>query len=224
MADGANAPLQGSDANRKPDLVLLPADIAESSRPLDWRDVSAIGEMKTNKTSNTVKSSYIEAAGKTALLLYAQDGRHSTPCVRLLGHHIILTFFDRGGSLSTAPMSTHLLRTLLSHIKVPSYHVHVLSRLLTEPLGQRIFDFSSLAELLVVFIDYVLSRHNVYFAYRLLTLRSVHKNAVEKARILHRDMSLLNFLLVQWNRSDAEYSWDFVHSSHLSPEAQESLL
>ena len=59
---------------------------------------------------------------------------------------------------SKVNQSTHFLRTLLSHIKVPSYHIHVLSCLLTEPLGQRIFDFSSLAELLVVFIDYVLSR------------------------------------------------------------------
>ena len=104
MADGANAPLQGSDANRKPDLILLPADVTSSSKPLDWRDVSAVGEMKINKSPNTVKSSYIEAAGKTALLLYAQDGRHSAPCLRLLGHHIILTFFDRGGSLSTVPI------------------------------------------------------------------------------------------------------------------------
>ena len=97
-------PLQGLDANQKPDLDLLPVDIAESMQPLDWRDVSTIGEMKTNKTSNTVKSSYIEAAGKTALLLYAQDGRHSAPCVQLLGHHIILMFFDRGGSLLTMPI------------------------------------------------------------------------------------------------------------------------
>jgi len=74
VADGANAPLQGSDANRKPDLVLLPADVARASKRLDWRDVSAIGEMKINKTPNTMKSSYIEVAGKTALLLYAQDG------------------------------------------------------------------------------------------------------------------------------------------------------
>ena len=297
MADGANTPLQGSDANRKPDLILLPEAVAKSSQPLDWRDVSVIGEMKTSKSSNTVKSSYIDAAGKTALLLYAQDGRHSAPCLRILGHHIILTFFDRGRSLSTAPIdineypeeflriliglsraplghigfdetvisradgkkrvlvawtgdlvgsevimdsllfisdvlqgrgttvwaaqmyslekpprrivvkdswinplrkftegsilarlnkagvkgvprliheqqvrgphplridsevnqSTHFLRTFLSHIKVPSYHVRVLSRLLTEPLGQQILDFSSLAELLVAFIDYVLS-------------------------------------------------------------------
>ena len=37
-------------------------------------------------------------------------------------------------------------------------------------------------------------------------------------------MSLLNFLLVSWNDLDAEYSWDFVRSSDLSPKAQESLL
>ena len=47
---------------------------------------------------------------------------------------------------------------------------------------------------------------------------------VEKVHILHCNMSLLNFLLIQWNHSDAEYSWDFVCSSHLLPEAQESLL
>ena len=46
---------------------------------------------------------------------------------------------------SEVNQSTHFLWTFLSHIKVPSYHVHVLSCLLTEPLGQRILDFSSLA-------------------------------------------------------------------------------
>ena len=253
---------------------------------------------------NAMKKSYIEVAGKTVLLLYAQDGRHSAPCLQILGHSVVLTFFDRGGSLSTSTIdinqqpeeflrilvglscarpdhlgfdesilwekdgkkrvlvawhgdpadsagevvldkiifisdalhgrgttvwagllyppssqprqeprqivvkdswinplrkftegsilaklneagvrgvpkllheqqvtgphpshpnikvnqSTHFLRTLLSDISIPSYHIRVLSRLLTEPLGKRLMDFSSLAELLVVFIDYVLSR------------------------------------------------------------------
>jgi len=67
--------------------------------------------------------------------------------------------------------------------------------------------------------------YNVHSTYHLLTLLySVHKDAIEKANILHRDMSLLNFLLISWNRMDPEYSWDFVRSSHLLPEAQESLL
>jgi len=312
VVDGANAPLQGSDTNRKPDLILLPADVASSSKPLDWTDVSTVGEMKINKSPNTVKSSYIEVAGKTALLLYAQDGQHSAPCLQLLGHHIILMFFDRARSLSTAPIdinqhpevflrilvglshaplchigfdetviseaggkkcvlvawtgdlvgnvvamdsllfisdalhghgttvwaalmhspnlkpprrivvkdswidplqkytegrilaklnkagvkgvpkliheqqvqgphpshpdskvnqSTHFLRTLLSHIKVSSYHVRVLSWLLTEPFGQRILDFSSLAELLVAFINYVLSE--LQCMYNLLPANSI---------------------------------------------------
>ena len=365
VADGANTPLQGSDANRKPDLVLIPAHVASALKPLDWRDVSAVGEMKICKSSSTMRSSYIEVAGKTALLLYAQDGRHSAPSLRFLGNHIILTFFDRGGSLSTAPIdinqnpedflriliglscaplchigfdetvithadgkkrvlvawtgnlvgsevimdhvlfisdalhgrgttiwtalmhsdpqkaprrivvkdswidplrkfteggilaqlnkagvkgvpkliheqqvqgphpslpdfkvnqSTHFLRALLSPTKFHHYHVRVLSHLLTEPLGQRIFGFSSLAELLVAFIDYVLSKSLCILHFYLLTPYSVHKDAILKANVLHRDMSLLNFLLVLWNRSDTEYSWDFVRSSHLSPEAQESLL
>ena len=66
--------------------------------------------------------------------------------------------------------------------------------------------------------------YSVCFAYCLLTLYSVHKDAIKKANILHRDMSLLNFLLILWNHSDAEYFWDFVCSSHLLPEAQDSLL
>jgi len=66
--------------------------------------------------------------------------------------------------------------------------------------------------------------YNVCITYCLLILYSVHKDAVEKAHILHHNMSLLNFLLISWDSTDAEYSWDFVHSSHLSPEAQDSLL
>jgi len=53
--------------------------------------------------------------------------------------------------------STHIIRTLLSQVNTHNYHIRVLSRLLTEPLGQEIMNFSSLAKLLVVFIDYVLS-------------------------------------------------------------------
>ena len=249
-----------------------------------------------------MKKSYIEVARKAALLLYAQDGRHSAPCLQILEHSIVLTFFDRGGSLSTSTIdinqqpetflrilvglscarrdhlgfdetlfwekdgkkcvlvarhgdpaeggkvlmgrvifisntlhghgttvwagllyppssqsqqeprqivvkdswidplrnfteggilaklneagvrgvpkvlheqqvprphpsypnikvnqSTHFLRSLLSGVSITNYHVRVLSRLFTEPLGEQLMDFSSLAELLVAFIDCVLS-------------------------------------------------------------------
>ena len=53
--------------------------------------------------------------------------------------------------------STHTIRTLLSQVNTQDYHICVLSCLLTEPLGQEIMNFSSLAKLLVAFIDYVSS-------------------------------------------------------------------
>ena len=57
--------------------------------------------MKNREGKDNEKSSYIETAGKASCLLYAQDGRHAAPCLRILGSHIYLTIFDRGGSLST---------------------------------------------------------------------------------------------------------------------------
>ena len=106
-ADRATSPLKGSDTNHKPDLILLPVSIANSSKDLDWRDVVVFGEIKSKKTPDTLKKSYIEITGKTALLLYTQDGRHSAPSLRILCHHIILMFFNRGGSISTAAFNIH---------------------------------------------------------------------------------------------------------------------
>ena len=67
---------------------------------------------------NTMKKSYTEIAGKTTLLLYAQDGRHSTPCLRILGHSIVLMFFDRGGSLSTSVININQQPEEFLHILV----------------------------------------------------------------------------------------------------------
>ena len=126
MADGATAPLKGSHANRKPDLILISQDIQYG--PLDWRDVHAVGEMKIRNTAKTRKKSYIEVAGKTALLLYAQDGRHSAPCLQILRTSVVLTFFDRGGSLSTAPIDIHkhpeeFLRVLIGLARASRGHL-----------------------------------------------------------------------------------------------------
>ena len=85
----------------------MPVSIANSSKDLDWRDVVVFGEIKSKKTPDTLKRSYIKITGKTALLLYAQDGRHSAPSLPIVGHHIILTFFGWGGSVSTAAFNIH---------------------------------------------------------------------------------------------------------------------
>ncbi|KAI6026899.1 hypothetical protein PISMIDRAFT_109164 [Pisolithus microcarpus 441] len=289
--------------------------------------------MKSKNTNDTLKKSFIEAAGKATLLLYAQDRRHSVPCLQILDKYIVLSFFDRGGSLSTATfdihenpdiflhillsvstalianigfdktvfwddksrkrvlvawngsstedngegnsavfldqlifisdalhgcgttvwagstkdptsqtswqqvivkdswidplqrftegcllarlndagvkgvprlihkqqvqgphpshggvkinMSTHLLRKLLLQLDNRQYQLHVLSHLLMEPVRMQLMSFPSLAQLLITFIDYVLT----------------HKDAIDKAKVLHRDISLLNLLLVHWSPS-----------------------
>ena len=73
VADGANTPLQGSDANRKPDLILIPVHVVSTLKPLDWRDVSTVGEMKISKSSSTMRSLYIEGRLHYSCMLKMDD-------------------------------------------------------------------------------------------------------------------------------------------------------
>ncbi|KAI6000082.1 hypothetical protein EDD15DRAFT_2362646 [Pisolithus albus] len=102
--------------------------------------------------------------------------------------------------------STHFLRVHLSRFKTSPYFLRVLSHIMTQPIGALITEFSCLGELLVAFLDYVVA----------------HKNAVEVAHILHRDISLFNlFLASVTQRSDHK---SFVERmTGLSTEAQVEL-
>lgn len=95
--------MKGADASRKPDISCLFPD----SHDLDWKDLVTFCEVKNRGGAANERASFIEAAGKASCLLYAQDGRHSAPCIRILGPSIYLTLFDRGGSLSTAAFNIH---------------------------------------------------------------------------------------------------------------------
>ncbi|KAI6111917.1 hypothetical protein EV401DRAFT_1890587 [Pisolithus croceorrhizus] len=99
--------------------------ITYSFRELDWRGVIIFREMKSRKTTNMLRKSYIEGVGKTALLLYAQDRRHLAPCLQMLGHYIVLTFFDQGGSLLTAVFDIH---------NNPDVFLHILLGISTAPI------------------------------------------------------------------------------------------
>lgn len=128
---GAKKALSGSFVQRKPDLVLMAVDSQ------DWRDVLVFGEMKSRNTSDNLTSSYKEIAGKTTVLLYAQDGRHATPTFRILGASVNLTFFDRGGSLETYTMDIHA---------DPEVFLRILIGLSKASLSQLGFDVSLLDE------------------------------------------------------------------------------
>ena len=119
-ADSATRPLGGGDAVRKPDMSCWLAP----GNKFDWRHIATFAEVKNRPGKDNEKSSYIETAGKASCLLYAQDGRHAAPCLRILGSQIYLTIFDRGGSLSTCGYDIHhcpckFLRILIGVTSTP---------------------------------------------------------------------------------------------------------
>jgi hypothetical protein len=122
--NGANRGLAGCDALQKPDLILCHQPIS-SEKKIDMRvNVLSIGEMKCWGSDKQTQESFIELAGKVAFLHKAQDGRHATPCIRVLGEDVVFTVFDRGGSISTHPINIHnfpelFLRILLGIMFAP---------------------------------------------------------------------------------------------------------
>lgn len=101
-----------SGAARKPDLLLCEEGVitkrTTKGEKFDMRtDVYALGEVKKTNNDESRKESYVEVAGKVAFLLEAQDGRYATYGIRILGSTVILTLFDRGGSISTCPLDIH---------------------------------------------------------------------------------------------------------------------
>ncbi|KAG6375434.1 hypothetical protein JVT61DRAFT_2991 [Boletus reticuloceps] len=106
----------GAEVVRKPDLVLLPKSQIVKQKPIDWRDILAIGEMKNRGSSRNTELSYVEAAGKTSTIFYSQDGRHAVSSLRILGTTAMFTFIDKGGSISTVEANIHSEPTLFLHI------------------------------------------------------------------------------------------------------------
>ncbi|KAI5982433.1 hypothetical protein EDD15DRAFT_2180884 [Pisolithus albus] len=100
------------------DSTIKKCEVLEE-RQFDLRtDVYVIGELKNRYGTDNVRASFIELAGKVVFQLENQDGRYATPGLQILGDHIILTLFDRGGSISTHPLHIHqrpeaFLRVLL---------------------------------------------------------------------------------------------------------------
>jgi hypothetical protein len=87
-------------------------------------NVLSIGKMKCWGSDKQTQESFIELAGKVTFLHEAQDGRHATPCIQVLGKDVVFTVFDRSGSISTHPINIHnfpelFLRILLRIMFAP---------------------------------------------------------------------------------------------------------
>ncbi|KAF8842571.1 hypothetical protein BDN67DRAFT_979440 [Paxillus ammoniavirescens] len=108
--------------------------------------------------------------------------------------------------------STHTLRSMLRHdYSTSNYHLQVLSRLVTQPVGILVTEFSCLGELLVAFLDYIVGTSD---------RAAAHKYALQKASVLHWDISLINLLLVLQEAEQTNH-WMFMNS--LKAEVQEHL-
>ncbi|KAF8545661.1 hypothetical protein OG21DRAFT_1492086 [Imleria badia] len=81
---------------------------------------------------------------------------------------------------TTVNHSTHFLFSALP--RDSSFQLQVLSRLVSQPVGQLILEFSSIGELLVAFLDHIIT----------------HKNALEVAGILHRDSLCQRIRNLKW--------------------------
>ena len=89
-----------------------------------------------------------------------------------------------------ANLSTHFIRSRLHYIHSPDdYHLRVLACLVTRPIGTLIINFSSLGELLVAFLDCIISEWTDRIISTIFDRNLVHKDAVELAWILHCDTS-----------------------------------
>ncbi|KIM55159.1 hypothetical protein SCLCIDRAFT_30582 [Scleroderma citrinum Foug A] len=161
--------------------ILFISDNLHSQGTTVWKGVKMNKRQKNwGKENVVVKDSWINplqkyAEGKILSILneYRIEG-----ILRLIHEQQIRTShpISPGNKVNN---STHFLQALLAHHERGSYYLQVLSRIITEPVGDLITEFSCLGELLVAFLDYVVA----------------HKEAVKIAHVLHHDMSLLNFIL-----------------------------
>ena len=101
------------DATRKPDVSCW-----FNKSQFDWRHLTTFAEVKNCGGKANEKSSYIETAGKASCLLYAQDGHHAVPCIRILSSRIYFKIFDCGRSLSTCSYDINCFPWEFLHILI----------------------------------------------------------------------------------------------------------
>jgi hypothetical protein len=103
----ANKVLRGSEADRKLDIFLTPADIVSPNGEHDWSNVLVIGEHKQNPDEDRSTKTLLQLAGYTREVFGSQPDRRFVPGFTICGSVMRLWMFDRSGPYSSEKFNIH---------------------------------------------------------------------------------------------------------------------
>jgi hypothetical protein len=103
----ANKVLRGSEADRKLDIFLTPADAALPDGEHDWSNVLVIGEHKQNPDEDRSAKTLVQLAGYVREVFGSQPERRFVPGFTICGSIMRLWMVDRSGAYSSEKFDIH---------------------------------------------------------------------------------------------------------------------
>ena len=103
----ANKVLRGSEADRKLDIFLTPADVALPDGEHDWSNVLVIGEHKQNPDEDGSAKTLVQLAGYAREVFGSQPERRFVPGFTICGSLMRLWVFDRSGPYNSEKFDIH---------------------------------------------------------------------------------------------------------------------
>ncbi|TEY37182.1 hypothetical protein BOTCAL_0526g00030 [Botryotinia calthae] len=103
----ANKVLRGSEAGRKLDMFLTPADAVLVNGEHDWSNVLVIGEHKQNPEEDRSIKTLVQLAWYAREVFGSQPGRRFIPGFTFCGSVMRLWVFDRSGSYNSEKFDIH---------------------------------------------------------------------------------------------------------------------
>ncbi|KAH6667401.1 hypothetical protein B0J14DRAFT_178227 [Halenospora varia] len=103
----ANKVLRGSEADRKLDIFLTPADAALPNGEHDWSNVLVIGEHKQNLDEDRSTKTLVQLAGYAREVFGSQPERRFVPGFTICGSIMRLWVFDRSGPYNSENFDIH---------------------------------------------------------------------------------------------------------------------
>ena len=103
----ANKVLRGSEADRKLDIFLTPANVTLPNGEHDWSNVLVIGEHKQNPDEDGSTKTLLQLAGYAREVFGSQPDRRFVPGFTICGSVMRLWVFDRSGPYSSEKFDIH---------------------------------------------------------------------------------------------------------------------